>query len=182
MAQRLPNLGVDLYENFFIIYNIMIRINRFNESLNTSEVTKEDIEDLEDYFLDVKDEWDFAPSKWLSNPLTAPKGFNLDDYKFYYHFYLPFCDKIALSKVGGKSKNVVDFSIQTYNTVSSQVSREEYFRRLEHVKNKLLVDIDRFLDVIKHLGWEVYDWSLSRSNFINPKLAWSNTLVIYLYK
>lgn len=157
-------------------------LQRFNES-NTSEVTKEDIEDLEDYFLDLKDEWEIAPSKWLSNPITAPKGFNLGDYKFYYHFYLPLIDKIALSKVGGESKNVVDFSIQTLNTVSrDNLSIDEYHRKLEEVKMRFLADIDRFLEDIKHLGWKVYDWSESRNNFINPKLTWSSTLVIYLYK
>jgi len=165
----------------------MIRINRFNESdetiYHTSKLTKEDIEDLEDYFLDVKDEWFMAPSKWLSNPITAPNGFHMGDYKFYYHFYLPFNDRISLSKVDGKSKNVVDFSIQTFNTISRDSSTiDEYHKKLEEVKNKLLVDIVRFLHSIKHLGWKDYDWSESRRNFINPKSSWSSVLTIYLYK
>lgn len=86
----------------------MIKIRRFNESdwvdkvYHTSEVTKEDIEDLEDHFVDIKDEWLMAPYVW-THSLKAPKGFNFEDYKFYYSFNLPFNDKIALTRVGYKS-------------------------------------------------------------------------------
>lgn len=175
----------------------MIRIRRFNESdewddpvYHTSEITKEDIEDLEDHFIDIKDEWLMAPSKWTSNPITAPKGFHFSDYKFYYHFYLPFNDKLAMSKVGGKSKNVVEFSIESHSAVSADgLTRQEYYQKIDEVKEKLLTDIERFLVDIEHLGWKVYDWSESRRNFINtgsyefPQRGyWSNRLDIYLYK
>jgi hypothetical protein len=149
----------------------------FNESHYTS-ITKEDIDDLEDYFLYVKDEWFMAPFKWLSHPTKAPKGFHIGDYKFYYHFY-----NDTIIKIGGENRDVVDFSIKTYNTISVDgLSREEYDKKLEEIKNKLLVDIDRFLDSIKHLGWEAYDWPVSRRNFIKPGNNWSNSLTIYLYK
>ena len=177
-------------------------IKMFNESdewvipvHHTSEVTKEDIEDLEDHFIDLKDEWLMAPSKWLSNPVTAPKNYNFEDCKFYYHFYLPFNDKIAMMKVGDKSKNVVEFSIETFSTVSPDgLTREEYHRKIDDIKEKLLIDVERFLGEIEHLGWKVFDWSESRKDFINTGFYkpqsrtnnviqnWSNQLLIYIYK
>jgi hypothetical protein len=167
----------------------MIRIRRFNESedpvYHKSDVTKEDILDLEDHFIDIKDKWEMGPSKWLSNPLTAPNNFHFNDCKFYYHFYLPFNDKIAMSKVGGKSKNVVEFCIETLNTVSAEgLTKDEYNSRLEVVKAELLSDVDRFLDEIGHLGWKVWDWSQSRKNFLDNSIrgTWSNRLEIFIYR
>jgi hypothetical protein len=181
----------DKYTELFLEYILLMKwIKSFNESdewndpvYHTSEINKDDIEDLEDHFIDVKDEWLMAPSKWLSNPLTAPNNFNFRDCKFYYHFYLPFNDKLAMMKVGGKSKNVVEFSIESHSAVSADgLTRDEYYRKLDEVKEKLLGDIERFLVEIKHLGWQVWDWSESRKNFINKGGHWSNRLDIYLYK
>jgi hypothetical protein len=160
----------------------MIRIKRFNESFrHTSEVNDQDIQDLENYFSDVKDEWLMVPSKWLSNPLTAPSDFHFLDYKFYYHFYLPFDDKIAMRKVGNKSRNVVIFSIESISPISAEgLTKSEYQIEIQKLKERLLSDIEKFLDDIKYLGWNVYDFSETRDNFLNIS-KWSNVLEIYLY-
>lgn len=154
----------------------------FNESRDkTSTVTKEDLHELKEYFSDIIEKWNMAPSRWISDPTSAPSNFHFSDYPFYYHFYKDFNDKLSLLHTEGKSKNVVNFSIQTcgHSIPKKWNTKEEYTELINKTRSELVSDVEIFLKRILSLGWHSH--KTSRTNDFFSQENYSPNYEMYLY-
>ena len=146
------------------------------EHLKTFEEYREgdhqdDVDFIEDLFIEYADKWNMKPGKYISDITTQPKGFNSKHTTLWYTVYESFDPKIARLYVPS------DFYIELEITAHAWKGNID--------KEGLFSDIDKFLDRVGKYGWKyVESKTNNKKTFLNADRGenYSNKIGYYLYK
>lgn len=148
------------------------------EHLKTFEEYREgdhpdDVDFIEDLFIEYADEWNMRHGKYISDISTQPKGFNADHTTLWYTVYESFDPKIARLYV--PSDYYIELNIEAH-TWKDDVNKEDLF-----------LDVDKFLERVGKYGWKYVESKTNNKNtFLNTNRGvgenYSNNIRYYLYK
>jgi len=185
----LPHFPDQLKEDFDIkaectTHTKMIILNTgFNKKVEKIDETHyhvEDVEDVEDIFLEYVDKWNMKHGKYLSDPASqrlATSGFgqkfDVENYNLWYTIYESFSPKITRLYVD--SDYYIELNIEAH-TWKGEINKDD-----------LISDIDKFINRIEKHGWKVTESRVcNRKNFLNRSndisVSYNNQYRIYLYR
>lgn len=133
---------------------------------------------IEDLFIEYVDSWDMQHGKYLSNPILQPDDKFKYKYNLWYTVYESFNEKI--SRLYVPSDYYIELNIEALFFNNSTDS-------LTFDKEGLINDINRFLNRASKYGWKyVESKTCNPKTFLNkkggPGESYSNRLTYYLYK
>ncbi len=138
-----------------------------------NKIEPQDIEELEDCFVEIKDKWEMRPEG---------SGRNFQDYPFYYYFHKASkFEKEVLFGLGPDIDTdvVVKLQIKAQNG-NSNFLKGDFLERMAAIKDDLRKDIDLFLEHISSFGWKHTDLD-SSTHIHNWGELFTDHGFIYLY-